>query len=83
MWWLKCHLEVGEYSTGGVSNFIEFLQFRVRGENKALEQCLKECSENASYISEMSQHGLTSCGGQFATEFVVGKIKQNQSFSKY
>lgn len=48
-----------------------------------LEQCLKECSENASYISEMSQHGLTSCGGQFTTEIVVRKIKQNQPFLKY
>ena len=30
----KYHPKVGEYSTGGVSNFVEFLQFRVRGGDK-------------------------------------------------
>ena len=30
----KHHPKVGEYSTGGVSNFVEFLQFRVRGGDK-------------------------------------------------
>ena len=30
----KYHPKVGEYSTGGVSNFLEFLQFRIRGGDK-------------------------------------------------
>ena len=46
----KYHPKVGEYSTGRVGNFVEFLQFRVRGGGKVLEQDLKNCSENASYI---------------------------------
>ena len=32
----KYHPKVGEYSTGGVGNFVEFLQFRVRDEDKVL-----------------------------------------------
>ena len=52
----KNHPKVGEYSTGGVSNFVEFLQFSVRGGDKVLEQRLKNCSKNASYISKSSQN---------------------------
>ena len=44
----KYHPKVGEYSTGGVGNFVEFLQFRVRAGDKVLEQDLKTCSKNAS-----------------------------------
>ena len=39
----KYNSKVGEYSTGGVGNFVEFLQFRVRVGDKVLEQCLKIC----------------------------------------
>ena len=46
-----------------------------------LEQHLKTCSKNASYISKTSQNDLISCCGQFITELVVRKIKENQFFS--
>ena len=46
-----------------------------------LEQHLKNCSKNASYISKNSQNDLISCCGQFITELVVRKIKENQFFS--
>ena len=39
------HSKVGEYSTGGVGNFVEFLQFMVRGGDKVLKQHLKTGSE--------------------------------------
>ena len=48
----KYHPKVGEYSTGGVGNFVEFLQFRVRGGDKVLEQHLKTCSKNESLIQK-------------------------------
>ena len=72
--WSKC-------KNGGVGNFIEFLQFRVRGGDKVLEQHLKNCSKNAGYISKTSQNDLISCCEQFITELVVRKIKENQFFS--
>ena len=77
----KYHPKVGEYSTGGVGNFVEFLQFRVRGGDKVLEQHLKTCSKSASYISKTSPNDLISCCGQFITKLVVRKIKENQFFS--
>ena len=77
----KYHPKVGEYSTGGVGNFVEFLQFRVRGGDKVLEQHLKSCNKNAIYISKTSQNDLISCCGQFITELVNRKIKENHFFS--
>ena len=76
----KYHLKVGDYSIGGVCNFVEFLQFRVRGGDKGSEQHLKTCSKNADYISKTSQNNLISCFGQFITELIVRKIKENQFF---
>ena len=77
----KYHPKVGEYSTGGVGNFVEFLQFRVRGGDKVSEQHLKDCSKNTSYISKTSQNDLISCCEQFITDLVVRKIKENKFFS--
>ena len=50
----KYHPKVGEYSTGRIGSFVEFLQFRVSGGDKVLEQHLKTCGKNASYISKTS-----------------------------
>ena len=49
----KYHAKVGEYSTGGVGNFVKFLQFRVRIGDKVLEQHLKTCSKNESLIEKL------------------------------
>ena len=46
-----------------------------------LEQHLKTCSKNASYISKISENDLASCCGHFVKELVVRKIKENQFFS--
>ena len=54
---------------------------RIRGGDKVLEQHLKNCSRNASYISKTSQNDLVSCCGQFIAELVVRKIKENKFFS--
>ena len=77
----KYHPKVGEYSTGGFGNFVEFLQFRVTGGDKVLDPHLKNCSKNVSYISKTSQNDLISCCGQFITDLVVRKIKENHFFS--
>ena len=46
-----------------------------------LEQHLKTCSKNASYISKTSQNDFISFCGKFITELVVRKIKEDQFFS--
>ena len=43
------HPDVREYSTGNAGNFIELLNYRVRGENKDLEKHLESYSKNESY----------------------------------
>ena len=42
------HPDVGEFSTGTVSNFIERLNYRVIGGDKDLEKHLESYSKNAS-----------------------------------
>ena len=49
------HPEVGSYSRGGVGNFIELLNMRVRAGDVGLEEHLKTCAKNASYISDYSE----------------------------
>ena len=44
--------DVGEYSGGGVGNFIELLNYRVRGGDTVLKNHLNTCSNNATYISK-------------------------------
>ena len=55
----KYHPEVGSYSSGGVGKFIEALNFRVRGGDKVLEEHLKTCRKNRTYISKTSQNKLS------------------------
>ena len=50
------HPDVGEYSTGNVGNFIELLNYRVRGGYKDLEKQLESYVKNASYISKTTQN---------------------------
>ena len=78
---LKYHPKVGQYSTSGFGNFVEFLQLRVRIGDKVLEQHLKNCSRNVSYVSKTLANDLISCCGQFITELVFRNIKQNKLFS--
>ena len=71
------HPKVGEYSTSDFGNFAKFLQFRVRDGDKVLEQYTKTCSTNASYLS---QNELINFCGEFITELIVRKIKDNHFF---
>ena len=65
----KYRSKVGECSTGGVGNFVEFLQFTVRGEYKVLEhQVILSYIQviyklYSSYIPKTSQNDLISCCG--------------------
>ena len=52
------HPNVGEYSSVGIGNFVEVLNYRVRGVYLVLENHLRTCSKNASYISKTSQNEL-------------------------
>ena len=62
------HPEVGEYSTESVGNFIELLNYRVRGRDKDLEKHLESYSKNAFYLSKATQSELIECYGQIIKE---------------
>ena len=72
---------VGEYSSGGVGNFIECLGYRVGDGDTELENHLKTCSRNASYISKTSQNELTYCCGKFIKDAFIQDIKESKNFS--
>ena len=46
---------MGEYSTGSVDNFIELLNYRVRGGDNDLGKHLESYSKIASYIPKTTQ----------------------------
>ena len=77
----KYHPDVGSYSEGGIGNFVELLNFRVRAGDTVLEEHLKNCPKNASYISKNTQNTLIKCCGQVISEKIVHDIKQNKFFS--
>ncbi|XP_046845620.1 uncharacterized protein LOC124439439 [Xenia sp. Carnegie-2017] len=61
----KYHPTVGCYSSGGVGNFIETLNYGVRRGDKVLENHLKNCGKNRIYISKTSQNKIIKCCGQW------------------
>ena len=67
---------VGEYSSGGVGNFVEVLNYRVRGGDSVLESHLRTCSKNASYISKTSQDQFINCCGNYIKDILVKEIKE-------
>ena len=76
------HPTVGKYSlVNGVGNFVELLNYRIRGGDKVLEYHLNSCAKNASYISNSSQNELINCCGKYIQSILISDIKENQFFS--
>ena len=75
------HPNVGEYSSGGVGNFIECLSYGVRVCDTELENHLKTCCRNASYISKNSQNELINCCGKFIKDVLIKDIKESIFFN--
>ena len=59
------HPNVGEFSSGGMGTFVEYLGYRVTSGDTQLENHLKTCSKNPNYISKTSQNELIYCCGKF------------------
>ena len=75
------HPEVGSFSRGGVGNFIELLNMRVRAGDVGLEEHLKTSAKNASYISKTTQNEIIKCCRQVITEKIINEVKENIFFS--
>ena len=77
----QCHPCVREYSSGGVGNLIECLGYRVSRGDTELENHLKTCRKNASYISKTSQNELIYCCGKLLKDALINDIKESDFFS--
>ena len=71
------HPDVAEYSTGSVNNFIELLNYRVRGGDKDLERHLESYSKNSSYIYKTIQNELIQCCGEIIKENLLQDINKS------
>ena len=74
------HPNVCEYSTGGVGNVVEVFNYGVRCGDSVLEDHLRTCSKNASYISKTFQNVLINCCGNYIKDILVKEIKGNRFF---
>ena len=75
------HPKVGEYSKGGVGNFIELLNFRVRSGDADLKEHVSKCKQNASYISKTAQNDIINCCGEIITEQIIEDLKDHRFYS--
>ena len=71
------HPDVAEYSTGSVNNFIELLNYRVRGGDKDLERHLESYSKNSSYIYKTIQNELIQCCDEIIKENLLQDISKS------
>ena len=65
------HPNVGEYSSGGMGNFIECFGYRVRGGDTGRGSHLKTCSE----ISKTSHNEFIYFCGKFVKDALIKNIK--------
>ena len=70
------HSEVGHYSSNQVGNFIELLNYRVRGGDVVLEEHMRNCAKNASYISSVTQNALIDCCGAVISKKIIDEVKR-------
>ena len=73
----KYHPEVGGFSTENVGNFVEALNFRVRGGDEVLHEHLTSCGKNQSYISKTSQNKIIRCSGEVIRDQLINEIKES------
>ena len=77
----KYHPEVGGFSTENVGNFVEALNFRVRGGDEVLHEHLTSCGKNQSYISKTSQNKIIRCSGEVIRDQLINEIKESKFYS--
>ncbi|XP_050517998.1 52 kDa repressor of the inhibitor of the protein kinase-like [Diabrotica virgifera virgifera] len=62
-------------------NFRALLRFRIDAGDKQLEEHVKSCGKNASYISKTIQNDLISCCGEVIKNQIVSQITYAQFFT--
>ena len=77
----KYHGEVGQYSVGQVGNFVELLNYRVRGGDEILGDHMRHAPKNATYISKTTQNDLIKCCGSVITDKIIKEVKKAKFFT--
>ena len=78
----KYHPEVGQYSTtGNFGDFVESLNFRVRGCDYNLESHLNDYGKNRSYISMTSQNKIIKLCGEVISDKIIEEVKKSKFYS--
>ena len=75
------HPETGTYGEERVGLFIECLSLRVKAGDTVLENHLKTCAKNASYVSKTTQNDLIKCCGDVILKRLAADIKNARYFS--
>ena len=73
--------ELGESGLTNTRNFIELLNYRIRGGDKALENHLRCAQQNAKYTSPEIQNDITLCCRDLIVEKLAAEVKENKYYT--
>ena len=77
----KYHPEPVGFAKESVGNFVEFLQFRVRGGDIHLKKHLEKSAKNATYISKESQNDFIKHAGEAISDRIIEEVKKSGLYS--
>ena len=78
----KYHSEIGHAPTPvSVGNFVHFINYTIRNDNKVLENHLKTCSKRETFFSATIQNDLLKCSYQVITEGHLKEVKASNIFA--
>ena len=80
---LKCLLTIPltmNYKRNSQGNFIELLNYRIRG-GDTLEEHLKNHNKNASYISKTTQNELIKLCGEVISDSIIAEVKNSKFYT--
>ena len=73
----KWHPEPGGHTKESAGNFVEILQFRVRGGDIHLKKHLEKSAKNATYISKESQNDFIKHAGEAISDRIIEEVKKS------
>ena len=74
------HQKIGGYSTSNVVNSIDMLNYGVCRGDKVLEDHLKTCGKNQTYVSKTCQNKIINCCGEIIDEHIIN-VKESKFYS--
>ena len=69
------------FSLNNPGNFVELLNFRIRGGDMNLKNHLQNSAKNAQYTSPESQNSLIKCCGEIIRNKIIKEVKESKYFA--